>query len=339
MAPGSYHPPVRRYHGFMADSERWERFQVRPDDVVITTPAKCGTTWMQTIVGMLLRDRVDLGQPISTLSPWLDMLIRTEAEVFALLEQQTERRFIKTHTPLDGLPMHDSVTYIAVIRHPLDVALSDRDHGSNMRKQRAVRMRTRAAGRYERPAERAAAPEDLSDYLRWFIDNDLQPVGSGPYGLEDYCQQALTYWAAHDRPNVHLFHYSDMWSDLDAEMRCVAAALGVPIDEARWPEFVAAASFGSMRARAALTAPDAQTGIWQSPAEFFRSGGTRDWAALLSDADVRHFEQRLEELAGDAAGWILGGRRSGQLDHPAANDLAAVDRQHPPVVGGEQQCA
>jgi aryl sulfotransferase len=98
------HPPLRRYQGFFADSSRWERFAFRPDDVVISTPAKCGTTWMQTIVGMLLLDRSDLGAPIGTMSPWLDMLTRTEDEVFALLDAQTHRRFVKTHTALDGVP-------------------------------------------------------------------------------------------------------------------------------------------------------------------------------------------------------------------------------------------
>lgn len=71
--PYSHHP-VRRYRGFVVDSERWDRFRFWPDDIVISTPAKCGTTWMQTIIGMLVLDRIDLGAPISTISPWLDML-------------------------------------------------------------------------------------------------------------------------------------------------------------------------------------------------------------------------------------------------------------------------
>jgi hypothetical protein len=83
---------------------------------------------MQTIVGMLVLDRIDLGRPISTISPWLDMLIYTDEEIFRLLEEQKHRRFIKTHTPLDGVPCLPLVTYITVIRHPLDVALSYRDH-------------------------------------------------------------------------------------------------------------------------------------------------------------------------------------------------------------------
>jgi hypothetical protein len=75
---------MRRYRGFMADSARWERFAFRADDVVISTPSKCGTTWMQMIVGMLLLQRTDLGAPISSISPWLDMLIHTDDEVFKL---------------------------------------------------------------------------------------------------------------------------------------------------------------------------------------------------------------------------------------------------------------
>lgn len=292
----------------MADSARWERFQLRPDDVIITTPSKSGTTWMQTIVGMLLRNTVEL-PPIGTICPWLDMQIRTEEEIFGLLDGQTERRFIKTHTPLDGLPFNRSVTYIAVIRHPLDVALSDRDHMANMLRDRTDELREAASGPYEPVSVQTdKAPEDPAELLRWFIDNDEQATGSGPNGLDDYCQQIRTYWDARDQPNVHLFHYADMWNDLDAEMRRVAAALHVPVDEARWPSFVDAATLKSMRQRASDSAPDAHLGLWKSAEGFFRSGGTREWPALLTAAEIDHFDQRLHELAGGAYGWVMRGR-------------------------------
>ena len=305
MAP---RPASRRYKGFFADSARWERFAFRPDDVVISTPSKCGTSWMQAIVGMLLLGRVDLGAPMGTISPWLDMLTRTEDEVFGLLEAQTHRRFIKTHTPLNGVPYRQSVTYIAVVRHPLDVALSDLDHRQNMHVDRAVELREAASGPTGATPRSATMPEDRADYLRWFIDNHEQPTGSGPYGLEDYCQQIRTYWDARHTPNVHLFHYSDMWNDLDNEMRRVAAALDVSTDEDRWPAFVEAAQLTSMRSRASETAPDAHMGLWVSPERFFRSGGTRDWASLLARDDIARFEDRLRELAGDASAWAVGGR-------------------------------
>ncbi len=258
----------------MADSARWERFAFRPDDVIISTPSKCGTTWMQMIVGMLLLDRTDLGAPISSLSPWLDMLIHTDDEVFGLLERQRHRRFIKTHTPLDGLPLLRSVTYIAVTRHPLDVAMSDLDHGENERFERLVELRNVAVGS-EAPAEGALddAPKEPDAYLRWYIDNDVEPTGSGPYGLADYCNQVLTYWNARSEPNVHLFHYADLWADRDREMRSVADALGVDVEEGRWPSLVEAAGIDAMRARAGETAPEVATGMWRSPERFFRARG------------------------------------------------------------------
>jgi hypothetical protein len=300
----------------MADSARWERFSFRPGDVVISTPSKCGTTWMQTIVGMLLLNRVDLGAPISTLSPWLDMLIHTDEEVFGLLEQQTHRRFIKTHTPLDGVPRLDGVTYIAMIRHPLDVALSNADHFENELGERAIELRTQAAGPPDLPL-RELPFDDLAGYLRWFIDNDEAPTGSGPYGLADYCDQIRTYWGAREAPNVHLFHYGDLWSDREAEMRQVAFVLDVSIDEDRWPAFVEAAGFESMRSRAEDTAPEAHLGLWRDPQAFFRSGGTRDWASLMSPDDVTHFDERLKELAADATGWVLVGRAALGAANPA----------------------
>jgi hypothetical protein len=86
------------------------------------------------------------------------------------------------------------------------------------------------------------------------------------------------------------------------------AALNTPIDEAQWPGFVEAAGLDSMRARASDTAPDAHMGLWVSPQQFFRSGGTRDWTSLLDPEDVAHFGDRLRELAGGAADWALKGR-------------------------------
>jgi aryl sulfotransferase len=292
----------------MADSARWERFRLRPDDIVISTPSKCGTSWMQNIVGMLVLDRPVLGVPISTVSPWLDMLIRTDDEVFGVLDAQQHRRWIKTHTPLDGLPRHPTVTYIAVIRHPLDVALSDRDHRANMDERRAHELRMSAAGAPDPALTRNPAPRAAADYLRWFIDNDAPATGSGPNGLADFCQQVTTYWAERHSRNIHLFHYTNLWEDLGGEMRRVADALGISVNESRWAEFMEAATLESMRSRAPETAPEAHLSLWRDPNDFFPSGGSRDWAALLTDVDLAHFHERLTRLAGDAAPWVLAGR-------------------------------
>ncbi len=314
-----YRRSVRRYRGFMVDSARWERFEFRTDDIVITTPSKCGTTWLQNIVGMLVLGRADLGEPLSLISPWLDMLNRSEDEVFGLLERQHHRRFIKTHTPLDGIPFHGSVTYLTIVRHPLDAALSNHDHAANAIAERVVEARLAVGGDIERSSREV--PTDPAEMLLWFIDHDEQPTGSGPYGLSDLCHQVRTYWSERHRPNVHLFHYSDLWDDLDGEMRRVARILGVEPDQPWWAEVVAAATLDSMRSRADRTAPEAHREWWRSAADFFASGGTRSWRLLLGDSELDHFDRRLRQLAGDASDWVLRGREA--LD--AVDAVDAVD--------------
>jgi len=114
--------PVR-YTSRDEDSARWSGFPFRAGDIVISTRSKSGTTWMQTICALLVFRTTTLPAPIAELSPWLDFLVTPLEEVLARLEAQTHRRFIKTHTPLDGLPLDPRVTYIVVARHPLDAAV------------------------------------------------------------------------------------------------------------------------------------------------------------------------------------------------------------------------
>ena len=97
--------PTTVYRSIGHDSTRWEGFSFREGDIVVTTPPKCGTTWTQMICGLLIFQKPELPAPLAELSPWLDMLTRPREEVFAQLQAQTHRRFIKSHTPLDGLPL------------------------------------------------------------------------------------------------------------------------------------------------------------------------------------------------------------------------------------------
>src|SRR5687767_15368543 len=104
------------YRCGLTDSSRWRELQLRPDDIVISTPPKCGTTWMQMICALLIFQSPKIDRPLANISPWVDMQIRPREEVFALLEAQQHRRCIKSHTPLDGLPSNPELTYIGVAR-------------------------------------------------------------------------------------------------------------------------------------------------------------------------------------------------------------------------------
>lgn len=110
------------------DSGRWLGFRARPGDIVISTRRKTGTTWMQTICALLIFQTPELPDSLWQLSPWLDSQDLPLERVYARLAEQRHRRFIKTHTPLDGIPLDARVTYIVTARHPLDTFVSLHRH-------------------------------------------------------------------------------------------------------------------------------------------------------------------------------------------------------------------
>ncbi len=129
-------PAPVRYRSAEEDSGRWSDFPFRPGDIVISTRSKSGTTWMQMICALLVFQTPELPAPLSQLSPWLDWLVVPQRQVYAELAAQRHRRFIKTHTPLDGVPIEPQVSYIVVARHPLDMAVSLYHQGDNIDRER-----------------------------------------------------------------------------------------------------------------------------------------------------------------------------------------------------------
>jgi aryl sulfotransferase len=84
---------------------------------------------MQRIVGMLVFRSAE-PFPIHDVSPWLDARFRQPVEgVVARAEAQTHRRLLKSHLPLDALPLHGGgVGYIHVARDGRDASLSFYNH-------------------------------------------------------------------------------------------------------------------------------------------------------------------------------------------------------------------
>jgi aryl sulfotransferase len=295
----------RLYRGFISDSSRWDGFELRTGDIVVTTPPKCGTTWMQMCCLLLVHQTPDLPAPLGILAPWLDQTLAPVEEIHARLGAQEHRRVIKTHTPLDGIPVDERATYIGVGRDPRDVALSMANHSSNMDMDAAQRARV---ADFE-PPPRGEAPPDLEGQLRQWMDAD-GPVEAFGSTLKFTAHHLSTLWAHLDAPNVALFHYSDMKADLDGEMRRLAAQLGIVVDEARWPELVAAAQFAAMKDRADRLAPNADKALWHDNGRFFAEGRLGGWRDVMPPDVLARYDQRLAELVpADLAAWMHDGGR------------------------------
>ena len=61
--------PTRVYINHHLDSTRWNGFQPRDDDVIITTSYKSGTTWTQQILHQLVFKGDPEALPITLCSP------------------------------------------------------------------------------------------------------------------------------------------------------------------------------------------------------------------------------------------------------------------------------
>jgi len=297
-----------RYETIFTDSERWDRFVFRPDDIVISTPAKCGTTWLQMICALEIFQRTELDRPLDRLSPWLDILARPVDDVLADYEAQTHRRFIKTHTPLDGLPFDDRVTYICVSRDPRDVAVSWDGHLSNINFSTVLNLREAAVGPMDLDELIAASPPLPTGTARdrfWAWVNP--PVsGKSVSDLEIMIHHLDTFWQARDQPNIVLLRYEDLLDDLEGQMRYIADRLGIAIGESVWPDLVRAATFEDMKVRAReLAAEASHEGFYNDRDRFFHKGSTGQWREILDDEELPRYIARVAECApADMAEWI-----------------------------------
>ena len=299
--------PLVRYVGRVYDSSRWQGFALRSDDIIISTPPKCGTTWTQMICALLILQSTELPARLANLSPWLDMLTRSRQEIMALLDTQTHRRFIKTHTPLPGLPFRDGVTYICVGRDPRDVALSMDDHLANMDWDGFHRARVVAAGEDGLPEPERTPPPSLDQmtdrerFWRW-VDDDTPPTESSSSLLQTL-RHVESFWAERNRSNVVLLHYQDLKTDLQGQMGTLAARLGIEVPNAIWPSLVEAATFESMRGHSDRTVPS--PGLWKDETRFFNRARSGEWRNLLDEDDRRRYGGRVSSLvAPDLEAWL-----------------------------------
>ena len=169
---------------------------------------------------------------MSELSPWLDWLVTPRDDVVARLAAQEHRRFVKTHTPLDGIPLDPRATYIVVARHPLDMAVSLYHQGDNLDR---VRLR-QLTGRPSHPTTRSApAAARVVD-----VDRTGRRTAGGDGLLPGVMWHLCDAWARRDEPNVVLVHYDDLSADLAGEMRRLASLLDIAVPELLWPGLVRA---------------------------------------------------------------------------------------------------
>ena len=287
---------TREMHNHHMNSTVWNSFKFREDDIVVVTYAKSGTTWTQQIIAQLIFNGAE-DLDVHSLSPWVDLRI-IPPEVIAGLEQQTHRRFVKTHLPVDALVFSPKAKYIFIGRDGRDVAWSLFNHHANATDDYFDAFNN-TPGRVGPTLERGSG--DVHEfYTNWFS-------GDG-YPYWPVWENILSWWNIRKLPNVKLIHFNDMKADLAKSIREIAAFLEIPIDEAKFPKIVEHCSFDYMKANADMVAP--RGGImWNGGAKTFINKGTNGrWRDMLSPAEVAAYDAKaVKELGPACAKWLAQG--------------------------------
>jgi aryl sulfotransferase len=287
---------LKPYRSAVADNRRWAGFEPRPGDVFVCTPAKCGTTWMQAIVASLLWPDGNPPGKVLELSPWIEFEADPIDDVLARLAAQRHRRFIKTHTPADGIPLFAQAKYVFVARDGRDAFMSMCNHLERFRNDVREGLNARVAD------------QDVMQMLPW--DGDIHAFFAVWLPMLGMLEHVETFWQHRHDPNVLLVHYNDLKEDLGGEMRRVADFLDIALPPSKWRAAVERCTFESMRARGSEIG--AFERFFEGGANSFLFKGTNGrWRDVLTPDELTAYAQRVAEVLPPAAGvWLERGRHA-----------------------------
>lgn len=293
-----YPKKVREFQNHHFDSTIWNDFMIRDDDIIISTYAKSGTTWVQQIVSQLIFNGEE-GLPVAEMSPWMDLRVPPKDVKLPEVEQQSHRRFLKTHLPVDALVFSPRAKYIYIGRDGRDVVWSMYNHHTNAN-QFWYEALNDTPGRVGPPIE--PPPDDIRTYFDDWMSKDGHPFWP-------FWENVRSWWEIRDLPNVLLIHFERLKADMPGEIRRIADFIDTPIDESRWEAILEHCSFDYMKANATASVPLGGA-FWDGGAEtFVHKGVNGRWRDTLSAAESAAYEERaLRELGQECADWLKTGR-------------------------------
>lgn len=176
------------------------QYQPRKDDLFIVTYPKCGTTWMQNVVLLILNKGIPLTDflEFQKATPFLELMGPDSAK------HMKRPGAIKTHLPFRLQPYSPEAKYIYVVRNPKDCCVSFYYH-------------TKYSPGYN------FQDGTFNDFFELFIR------GETDYG--DYFDHLLSWYEHRNDPNVLFITYEEMKMDMQTAVLKIAKFLGTQYAE------------------------------------------------------------------------------------------------------------
>ncbi|XP_029311770.1 sulfotransferase family cytosolic 2B member 1-like [Cottoperca gobio] len=245
--------------------EYYEEFTFRPDDIIIVTYPKSGTTWMQEIVPLIMSG----GDPASveTLPNWerVPWLEETHACNFNL-EQRPSPRMFTTHFQYNMMPpsfFEVKPKVIYVMRNPKDVFTS--------------------SFHYYGTASFLVNPGPQIKFLHKFLDGKVM-FGS-------WFDHVKSWLNAEDKECILHISYEEMIMDLKDSLARIAQFLQKSLDAEVTEKIADRCLFKNMKQnKMSNYSAVPREFMDQTKSEFLRKGIAGDWKNQLTVAEAEYFE-------------------------------------------------